>query len=192
MHLCYMIFNKVFTKVTIFASLENMLIPLFSIPGHFSLHCIGTSINSDKRASTELPSNFAKFFFCMILFSFLLTRLDNWEFLQIKMQINEGVEIFFFSLDPEEDPLGVLLIIDSFALRAREYRWVVDFYEAFNVCFMMSYVWVMISDIGGVIGMNRTSLQELWIPLQPAGLVYNRLCCRRVVSLTSYQTGPTR
>nr|XP_022911646.1 transcription factor 25-like [Onthophagus taurus] len=33
------------------------------------------------------------------------------------------------SLDPDKDPLGVKLAIDFYALRSREYRWFIDFYE---------------------------------------------------------------
>ncbi|XP_034255385.1 transcription factor 25 [Thrips palmi] len=33
------------------------------------------------------------------------------------------------ALDPEEDPLAIVLAIDFYALRAREYQWLIDFYE---------------------------------------------------------------
>jgi hypothetical protein len=33
------------------------------------------------------------------------------------------------SLDPEGDPLAIKLAIDFYALRAREYTWLIDFYD---------------------------------------------------------------
>lgn len=33
------------------------------------------------------------------------------------------------ALDPEEDPLAIVLAIDFYALRSREYQWLIDFYE---------------------------------------------------------------
>lgn len=33
------------------------------------------------------------------------------------------------ALDPEEDPLAIVLAIDFYALRAREYQWLVEFFE---------------------------------------------------------------
>ena len=45
-----------------------------------------------------------------------------------------------YSLDFEEDPLGDLLYIDYLALRAREYQWIIDFFEAFNVSTIYEYI----------------------------------------------------
>lgn len=36
------------------------------------------------------------------------------------------------SLDPEDDPLAIVLAIDFYALRAREYAWFVQFCEAWE------------------------------------------------------------
>lgn len=33
------------------------------------------------------------------------------------------------SLDPDGDPLGIKLIIDFYALRAKEYTWLIDFFS---------------------------------------------------------------
>lgn len=45
------------------------------------------------------------------------------------------------SLDPEFDPLAVLLVIDHYALRAEEHRWLCEFFEAFQkVNFLIIYI----------------------------------------------------
>ena len=36
------------------------------------------------------------------------------------------------NLDPAEDPLAGILMVDFFALRARENQWLVDFYNTFQ------------------------------------------------------------
>lgn len=40
-----------------------------------------------------------------------------------------------FSKDPIHDPLAILLVIDSLALKAKEYQWFIDFYLYFKVFF---------------------------------------------------------
>jgi hypothetical protein len=36
------------------------------------------------------------------------------------------------SLDIEGDPLGVILLIDFYAMRSQEYKYMIEFYELFN------------------------------------------------------------
>ena len=43
---------------------------------------------------------------------------------------------FFFSLDPDEDPLGVLLMIDFYALQSEQFSFLVRFYEEWEVMYM--------------------------------------------------------
>lgn len=38
-----------------------------------------------------------------------------------------------FSLDPDEDPLCMLLIIDYLALRSKQYDYLIDFYHVLEV-----------------------------------------------------------
>lgn len=40
-----------------------------------------------------------------------------------------------FMKDPDADPLAVLLIIDSLALKAKKYQFLIDFYENYKVFF---------------------------------------------------------
>ena len=36
------------------------------------------------------------------------------------------------NLDPNVDPLAIVLLVDFFAIRSRSYQWLIDFYNAFN------------------------------------------------------------
>lgn len=36
------------------------------------------------------------------------------------------------SLDPDGDPLGIVLAIDFYAIRAREYQWLMDFVKEWD------------------------------------------------------------
>lgn len=38
----------------------------------------------------------------------------------------------FFSLDPEEDPLGVILMIDNYAIRSSQYEYLIKLYHEWN------------------------------------------------------------
>ena len=40
---------------------------------------------------------------------------------------------FSFSLDPEEDPLGVLLMIDFYALRSEQFSFLIRLFEEWEV-----------------------------------------------------------
>ena len=40
---------------------------------------------------------------------------------------------FLLSLDPDGDPLAIILAIDFYALRAKEYIWLIDFVKEWNL-----------------------------------------------------------
>lgn len=44
-----------------------------------------------------------------------------------------------FIKDPDYDPLSVLLIIDSLALKAKKYQFLIDFYNNYKVNFLFSF-----------------------------------------------------
>ena len=41
--------------------------------------------------------------------------------------------LFSFSLDPEEDPLGILLMIDFYALRSEQFSFLIRLFEEWEV-----------------------------------------------------------
>lgn len=56
------------------------------------------------------------------------------------MEVSKAI----LSLDPAHDPLAVLLVIDNFAIRAHEYRWLTNFFD------VMQKVWLRFFNIGGL------------------------------------------
>lgn len=59
------------------------------------------------------------FWFCLILFSFIGIKIVNW--------------MLFFSFDPDNDPMCVLLMIDFYALRASEYAFLIRMFQEWEV-----------------------------------------------------------
>lgn len=59
------------------------------------------------------------FWFCLILFSFIGIKIVNW--------------MLFFSFDPDNDPMCVLLMIDFYALRASEYSFLIRMFQEWEV-----------------------------------------------------------
>ena len=37
------------------------------------------------------------------------------------------------NLDPDEDPLAAILMVDFYALRSREFKWILDLHAVWNV-----------------------------------------------------------
>lgn len=60
------------------------------------------------------------FWFCLILFSFIGIKIVRWM-------------LFFFSFDPDNDPMCVLLMIDFYALRASEYSFLIRMFQEWEV-----------------------------------------------------------
>ena len=42
------------------------------------------------------------------------------------------VIFFYFSLDPDNDPLGILLMLDFYAIRAQQHAWFVEFVKSWD------------------------------------------------------------
>ncbi len=42
-----------------------------------------------------------------------------------------------YSLDPNEDPMGMLLYIDCIAIRAKQYDYLISLYDAMKVCWLI-------------------------------------------------------
>ena len=52
----------------------------------------------------------------------------------LKVFINNVLLNYHFSLDPDGDPMAVLLMIDFYALRAEEYLFLIRMFQDWEVC----------------------------------------------------------
>lgn len=78
--------------------------------------CSVTFISWGPEPVTGLPWNSARYAGLVAVILILVLM-----FLQVLL-----------ALDPEEDPLAIVLLVDFYALRARQFQWVVDLYTAWD------------------------------------------------------------
>lgn len=63
--------------------------------------------------------------------SFYLTLFKHAQYLEARACSKTALEVtkLLLSFDPETDPLALILIIDYYALRAKEYQWLIQLYN---------------------------------------------------------------
>lgn len=66
--------------------------------------------------------------------AFFLALFRHIHFVGSRAAYRTSLELckVLLSLDPESDPLGVVLMIDFYALRSREFQWLADIYTTWN------------------------------------------------------------
>jgi hypothetical protein len=68
--------------------------------------------------------------------SFYVAVLKHIQFVGQKACYRTALELskLLLSLNPNEDPLALVLSVDYYALRAKEYKWFMDFTAAWDPC----------------------------------------------------------
>ncbi|XP_036345305.1 transcription factor 25-like isoform X1 [Rhagoletis pomonella] len=66
--------------------------------------------------------------------SFFITLFKHAQYLEARACCRTAFELskLILSLNPEVDPLAIVLIIDYYALRSKQYAWLIKFYEEYD------------------------------------------------------------
>jgi len=70
----------------------------------------------------------------MLIRSFYIVLFKHAQYLEERACSRTAFEIskLLLSLQPDTDPLAMILVIDYYALRSKQFEWLVEFYEKYN------------------------------------------------------------
>lgn len=66
---------------------------------------------------------------------FFITLFKHAQYLESRACSRTALEIskLILSLDPENDPLGMILIVDFYAIRSKQYEWLIQLYNEWEI-----------------------------------------------------------